>query len=245
MARVAPDANDVLVYLLNDGPTTFANTGTAGSSANWTLNGSATSGALGLYGQALYVAGTIVSSSADGAGGANNVVVTPVVSLSGWVFIKRYPSGFAELFNKQYFLNGWSTPFLTFGFQMVNSGDGQCDVYVATTAGAQGAGTLQAAVRTPTPYVLPLSRWTHIGGTWDGSNIKFYVNGALVASAVYSGTIDYNVLGNRGQWYVGAIPGTGTNQTGSAIFQDIRVANVVRPQSYFQNIYYQGMFVNG
>jgi len=245
MARVAPDANDVLVYLLNDGPTTFANTGTAGTSAYWTVNGSAISNAQGLYGPALYVAGTPTSSSIDGAVGANNVVVTPNVSLSGWIFLKRYSSSFMELFNKQYFLNGWSTPFLTFGFQMVNSSDGQCDVYITTTAGAQGTGAISGAIRTPTPYVLPLSRWTHLGATWDGSTVRFYVNGIQVTSASISNTIDYNVLGNRGEWYVGGIPGTGTNQTGAAIYQDIRVANVVRPQSYFQNIYYQGMFVNG
>src|SRR5579859_7798469 len=118
MVRVAPDSNDVLVYLLNDGPTTFANTGTAGSSANWTAYGSPISGAQGLFGNALYTAGTPVTSSVDGAGGANNVLVTPTVSLSGWVFIKRYSSTPLELFNKQYFLNGWSSPFLTFGFQM-------------------------------------------------------------------------------------------------------------------------------
>lgn len=245
MARVAPDANDVLVYLLNDGPTTFANTGTVGSSANWTVNGNPTSGAQGLFGPALYVAGTAVSSSVDGAGGANDVVVTPTVSLSGWIFLKRYSTNFTELFNKQYFLNGWSTPFLTFGFQLVNTNDGQCDIYITTTAGAQGAGTIQAALRTPTPYIIPLGRWTYLGGTWDGSSLKFYVNGTLVNSVTYTGTIDYNVLGNRGEWYVGGIPGTSTNQTGSAIYQDIRVANVVRPQSYFQNIYYNGMFVNG
>ncbi len=245
MARVAPDSNDVLVYLLNDGPGTHVNTGSAGSSANWTDYGSPISGAQGLFGPALYIAGTPVTSSVDGAGGANNVVIGAPVSLSGWVFLKRYSTSFMELFEKQYFLNGWSTPFLTFGFQMLNSNDGQCDLYITTTAGAQGAGTLQTQLRTPTPYIIPLGRWCHIGGTWDGTTMKFYLNGNLIASAAYTGTIDYNVSGNRGEWFCGGIAGTSTNQTGGAIFQDIRVASVVRPQSYFANIYYNGIFVNG
>lgn len=244
MVRIAPDANDLLVYLLNDGPT-FVNTGTVGAAGNWTLNGNAIAGAQGLFGQALYVAGTPVINEIDGAGGANNVTTGNAISLSGWVFIKRYSTAAVELFNKQYFLNGWSSPFLTFGFQMVTSNDGQCDLYITTTSGAQGGGSLQTQLRTPTPYVLPISRWTHIGGTWDGATMKFYVNGSLVASGAYGNSIDFNVLGNRGQWYCGGIPGTSVNQTGCAIFHDIRVANVVRPQSYFANIYFSGVSQNG
>ena len=240
MARVLPDSNDVLVYLLNDGPQTFANTGTLGPAANWTAYGSPISGAQGIFSQALYIAGTPVTSSVDGAGGANDLaLITTNVSLSGWVFIKRYSGSFMELFEKQYRLNNWSAPFLSYGFQMVNSNDGQCDLYVTFN------GSLQGALRTPTPYVVPLSRWTHIGGTFDGSTMKFYINGTLAASGSYSGVVDYNTAGNRGEWFCGGIAGTGTNQTGCAIFQDIRVANVLRPQSYFANIYYNGISVNG
>ena len=67
----------------------------------------------------------------------------------------------------------------------------------------------------------------------------------MSVSSAFSGAIDYGTAGNRGQWYVGGIPGTTTNQDSPIIVQDIRVANVARPQSYFQNIYYNGMFVNG
>jgi concanavalin A-like lectin/glucanase superfamily protein len=238
MARIAPDANDVLVYLLNDGPTTFANTGTAGASANWTSYGTPVSGAQGLFGPALYTAGQPTTSNVDGAGGANDLLVTPNLSLSGWVFIKRYSSTPLELFEKQYRLNNWTSPFLTFGFQMTNSADGRCDLFITLN------GTLQS-VNTGTPYLIQQGKWTHIGGTWDGSTLRFYVNGSLANSAGFSGTIDYNTLGSRGAWFVAGITGTSTNQTGSAIFQDIRVANVVRPASYFANIYYNGIFVNG
>lgn len=238
MVRVAPDSNDVLVYLLNDGPTTFANTGTQGSSANWTVNGNAISGAQGIFSTALYVAGTPVINEIDGAGGANNVLVTPTVSLSGWVFIKRYSNNPLELFNKQYFLNAWNSPFLTFGFQMSSANNGQCDLYITLN------GTLQS-IDTGTQFILQQGKWNHIGGTWDGSTLRFYVNGNLANSAAFSGTIDYNSNSARGQWYCGGIPGTTVNQTGCAIFSDIRVSSIVRPQSYFANIYYNGLQVNG
>jgi hypothetical protein len=240
MARVAPDGYDVLVYLLNDGPGTHVNTGTAGASANLTEYGTPISGAQGLFGNAMYIAGTPVTSSIDGAGGANNVTTGNAISLSGWVFLKRYSSNPLDLFYKQYFLNAWSNPFLTFGFQMVNSNDGQCDLYIT-----QGNGVLQTQLRTPTAYILPLGKWIHLGGTFDGSTMKFYVNGNLITSGSYVGNIDFNSNSARGGWLIGGIEGSSTNQTACAIFQDIRMANVVRPQSYFANIYFNGIYANG
>lgn len=240
MARVLPDGNDVMVLQFDDAGPTHINTGSAGSSGNWTDYGNPVNGAQGLVNNnAIYIPGTIITSNTEGSGGAPDLLVTPNVSLSGWVFVRRYPTGFAEIFNKQYFLNGWSTPFLTFGFQMVNSQDGQTDCYITI------GGVLQAALRTPTPFVLPVSRWCHLGGTWDGSTMKMYINGMLVASSPYTGVIDYGSAGNRGLWYVGSIPGGPANQAAAVIAQDVRIANVARPQSYFANIYYNGIYVNG
>lgn len=239
MVRIAPDGNDVMVLQLNEAGPTRVNTGTLGSSANWTDYGSPVSNAQGLLGDAIYIPSAFLVNARNGSGGANDVLVTPNISLSGWVFIRRGPSYAGEIFNKQYFLNGWSSPFLTFGFQTNSTGDGQCDLYITL------GGVLQTQVRTPAAFPMPIYKWTHIGGTWDGTTVRFYVNGSLAASSNFSGTIDYGSAGNRGQWYVGGIPGTSTNADGVVIVQDIRVANITRPQSYFANIYYSGMYVNG
>ncbi len=239
MARIAPDGYDVMVLQLNETGPTRINSGTLGSSANWTDYGSPVSGATGVLGDAMYIPSAFLVNARNGSGGANDVLVTPNISLSGWVFIRRGPSYAGEIFNKQYFLNGWSSPFLTFGFQTHTAGDGQCDLYITL------GGVLQSAVRTPSSFPIPIYKWAHIGGTWDGSTVRFYINGSLAASTAFSGTIDYGTAGNRGQWYVGGIPGSSTNQDGVVIVQDIRVANIVRPQSYFANIYYNGMYVNG
>lgn len=239
MVRVAPDANDVLVLMLDESTSTKTNAGTAGASGNWTDYGSPISNCQGLLGGAMYIPSAYLVNSRNGCGGANDVLVTPSLSLSGWVFTRRWMNYPGELFNKQYFLNGWTNPFLTFGFQSNSNTDGQCDLYITL------GGVLQSVVRAPTAFPLAQGKWNHIGGTWDGSTVRFYINGTLVQTGSFSGTIDYGTLGNRGQWYVGGIPGTTTNQDGCIIVQDIRVANVVRPQSYFANIYYNGMFVNG
>lgn len=238
MARIAPDSNDVLVIMLDDpsGTTTHANTGTAGTAGNFLDFGSPVSEATGPMGNAMYIPSAYLVNARNGSGGANDILVTPNVSLSGWVFLRRSTNYPAEIFNKQYYLNGWSSPYLTFGFQTHTVSD-QCDLYITL------GGVLQT-LRTPTSYPMPIGRWFHLGGTWNGSTMNFYVNGSLHATANYSGTIDYGA-GPRGQWYVGGIPGTSTNQDSPIIVQDIRVANVARPQSYFKEIYYNGMFVNG
>src|SRR5574338_941769 len=236
MARVPPDANDVIVVRLNEtSGTTHANDGTAGGV--FTDYGSPIYGVPGIVGNAMYSPSAYLVNARNGCGGLNDTIISPNVSLSGWVFMRRSTNYPAELFNKQYFLNGWSNPVLTFGFQTHSSSD-QCDLYITLN------GTLQSALRLPASFPMPIGKWFHIGGTWDGTTMRFYINGTLATSANYSGVIDYNNTSARGQWYVGGIPGTSTNQDPPAILQDIRAANIVRPQSYFADIYYQGIFVN-
>jgi hypothetical protein len=239
MSRIAPDGYDVMVFKLDETGPTHINSGTAGASANLTDFGSPISNAQGIMGDAMYIPSAYLVNSRNGTGGANNTLISPNISLSAWVLIRRGTSYAAEICSKQYFLNGWSSPFLTFGFQTHTTSDGQCDLYITLN------GTLQTQVRTPAAFPIPVGKWAHIGGTWDGTTSRFYINGSLSASSNFSGVIDYGTLGNRGQWQVGGIVGTTVNADSPVIIQDIRIASVVRPQSYFANIYYNGTFVNG
>lgn len=239
MARIAPDSNDIIVHTLNGDPGTRINTGTSGATDNWTDYGAPVSGAQGFLdiggnSNALYIPSSyIIGTVRNGTGGSNDTIISPHVSLSGWVFLRRYTNFFAEIFHKQYFLNGWSTPFLTFGFQLTSANNGELDLYITT------GGVLQTQLRTPNEYFFPVGRWCHLGGTWNGTTMNMYINGSLAVSGNYSGTIDYGTA-SRGQWCVGGIPGSSTNQEAPVIVQDVRIANVARPQSYFANIYYNG-----
>lgn len=237
MARITPDGNDVMVLKLDETGPSRTNQGTIGSAGDWTDFGSPVSDAQGLLGDAMYIPSAYLVNARNGSGGANDVVITPNVSISGWIFLRRNTNYFAEVFNKQYFLNSWSSPFLTFGLQMQNTNDGSIEMYITVN------GTLQV-IRSGSSFPVAVGKWTHVGGTWDGSTLRLYINGLLAVSSPFTGVIDYGTSG-RGQWYTGGIPGTGTNQDSPIIVQDIRIANVARPQSYFANIYYNGMFVNG
>ncbi|HEY3181756.1 MAG TPA: LamG-like jellyroll fold domain-containing protein, partial [Gaiellaceae bacterium] len=59
----------------------------------------------------------------------------------------------------------------------------------------QGGSDSDSYVNTGTQYrsgisTLTLSTWTHLAGTYDGSTVRFYVNGILAGSTTASGTLN-------------------------------------------------------
>src|SRR5262249_25047021 len=54
------------------------------------------------------------------------------------------------------------------------------------------------------PSALPVNTWTHLAGTYDGTTLRLYVNGTLVASQAASGTITTSTgavrLGGNAVW---------------------------------------------
>ena len=49
----------------------------------------------------------------------------------------------------------------------------------------KAAHTASGAATSPYPY----NEWMHVAGVYDGSELRLYANGTLVASEAYSGTI--------------------------------------------------------
>ena len=242
MGRIAPDSNDVLVYPLNESVGgTRINYGTAGTAGNLTDYGSPLSGVpskLEIDGdfKGMYTPGSIISPNKDGASGANSILITPNISVSCWVFIRKY-SGYGQIISKQYTDGAWSSPFLSIGLYVNNSNDGRWIAYVTTS------GTLRTLLM-GTNYIIPQNSWAHVGCTWNGTTLTAYLNGTATGTLVPGGGgIDYGTV--PGDWFIGSVPDTGTLDSPSMIIQDLRVANVVRPQSYFQNIYKNGILNSG
>ena len=42
------------------------------------------------------------------------------------------------------------------------------------------------------PAALPVNTWTHLAASYDGAQIRFYVNGTQVAAAAATGTYEQN-----------------------------------------------------
>lgn len=62
--------------------------------------------------------------------------------------------------------------------------------------------------------------------------MRVYLDGQLAVTCVRTGAIDY---GTNGPWYIGA---NSDNSGGlNGFIDDVRVATVARPLSYFQNIW--------
>ncbi len=92
---------------------------------------------------------------------------------------------------------------------------------------------------THTDFPIPEGIWSHIGWTYDGHTLSAYLNGMLAGTFSVSGILDN---WNHGPWAFGAAPeGDGNKQEAAFSCCDFRIANTVRPLSYFQNIYRNGV----
>lgn len=63
---------------------------------------------------------------------------------------------------------------------------------------------------TPTaqPPKFSLNTWYHLCGTYDGNDMKFYINGILVAQLNYPGVVTYNA---NAPWMIGGNPASQTS----------------------------------
>jgi len=257
--RVAPDNNDLVVWKLDDAAAPFVNSSTSPSAPSHAVSDLATlSGSPLLRQPSLFAAsgtnscvlftGNQSGSPRNFIAGANNFIPQPPITVSMWYFLRAYNSSGATQhgLTKQTTTGNWSG--VLFGSvdlaqsrTYLSSGQSnQFDFFFNTGTSQPGGNAFVQA-----EYTIPLHVWSHIGMTYDGTTVLSYINGNLVGSNVASPTGNIFYSGTPGPWFIGAIPsGSGSPEESSASYCDIRIANVVRPQSYFANIYQQGTFNN-
>ncbi len=257
--RVAPDNNDIVVWKLDEAAAPFVNSSTSGSAPSHAVSDLSTlSGSPLLRQPSLFAAsgtnscvlftGNQSGSPRNFISGANNFLPQPPVTVSMWYFLRAYnSSGLTQHgLTKQTTTGSWSGS--TFGsFDLAQSRQyvsqpTQFDFYLLTGGIGQAGGNALI----PNELTIPLHTWSHIGMTYDGTTVLAYINGNNVGSGVASPTGNIFYSGTPGPWFIGAIPsGSGSPEESSASYCDIRVANVVRPQSYFANIYKNGILNSG
>jgi hypothetical protein len=81
---------------------------------------------------------------------------------------------------------------------------------------------LQGVVATATSFVVPANVWTHIAATFDGSNVRFYNNGALVSTVPLAGTPG----SSTGEMRIGR----GNADPGNGNIEELRLWTVARTQ---------------
>ena len=75
---------------------------------------------------------------------------------------------------------------------------------------------------------LTANTWTHLAVTYDGANLRFYVNGTLIVTNAKTG----NIAGSTGALGIGGDPLWGQYFTG--LIDDVRIYNQARTQAQIQ-----------
>lgn len=235
MTRVSPDGYDKIVWVCNDSSnsTLINNTGFFGNAGDLdTKNLNPVLGGQGFFSDGLYLPGSTVNR--DYFSGA--VTFQPSnISVSLWVYCRSYTGATsnAAFVGKLYRDNTfWISPFYSIYLGLSGTaGNWQSGIAVNTI--------LRTTTISAAQHPFPLNTWAHVGMTYDGVTLLTYINGIQIGSSTLNLPIDY---GSSGVWFLGAIPPTAANtDEGAFTINDVRIADIVRPLSYFQNIYSAGV----
>lgn len=260
MARIAPDIFDQIVWPLTETSGPYRNIGVLSpndTTTDLTVSGTVIRTGAGLNsGNSLWVPGTSdfpagTAATRNYAAGARNILITPPITLSFWINLRSYnASNTQQLVGKEYrdstLTSSFTTPFSAINISaLTGNGGGDWGAFIALNS------TTQVGL-TVTDYPIPLGVWSHIGMTYDGAFIRAYLNGAQMI--YYSGSTQLNTVAAAslsytdgvngfGFWKVGAITHTASpnKQEPNANIQDIRIANIARPLSYFKRVYEAGV----
>jgi hypothetical protein len=259
MPRIAPDTNDQIVWPLTETSGAYRNVGVLAPndpSTDLTITGSVIRTGSALFtDNSLWIPGTsdfpaCSAATRNYAAGAKNILITPPITLSFWLHLRSYnTSNTQQLVGKEYrdseITSSFTTPFHTINIATLTSnGGGDWGGFIAVNSSTQVGFTV-------TDFPIPLGMWSHVGITYDGTSIRLYLNGCQMI--YYSGATQLNTVAAAslsytdgsngfGFWKIGAITATGSanKQEGNANIQDVRIANVARPLSYFKRIFEAG-----
>ncbi len=137
------------------------------------------------------------------------------LTLSAWLNPVQV-SGDSIMLGK-FWNTGMTSPFYQYGIEL--DGGVTPHFYIGTSSGLRGAG-----MGAP----LPLAQWSHLAITFDGSQVRFYVNGALVTSSPLIATITARGNGIR----VGA--DATTQQFYKGMIDDVRVYSLAQTAAEIQ-----------
>jgi hypothetical protein len=159
----------------------------SGSGNTLTLQSGVTWTASGRTGNAV-----VVGSGGSLTGSASPLLasVTKALTMMAWVYPTSDPGG-NEVMVLSYYNAGYPYGLEAFDY---SASVGYPSCYVAG-----GSGYVAGLAK------IPLNTWSHLACTYDGANVRLYVNGALVNSTAFTSAIN----SSSAVLYVGDDPGPG------------------------------------
>jgi hypothetical protein len=227
LRRIPPDANDLLVWSLDEASVPYPSTGIYSLPLVKGFNpGNIRENRTGIFGQACDFTPATSATTGDTA----IVPSSTAFTISCWVYCRSFPSP-STFVGKTYFLtgSGWNNPFWAVLMWPLPSG------VFSSAYSIAGVVTQQDG---PASDPIPLNRWTFLAVTYDGVRFKQYLNGNMIQQSTALNTaIDF---GTGGPWCVG---GNNLQQTmgHDGLIDDVRISNIVRSADYLQTQYKCGI----
>ena len=106
------------------------------------------------------------------------------VTLAAWIYLTAFPVGMA---NYATAISRQVGAGLEQHYHLSVNDQKQAILFITTTTADAGAGSGGGKYVIGGPPTIPLQTWVHLAGTYDGSQLRLYVNGVQVASAAGTG----------------------------------------------------------
>lgn len=200
---------------------TVANSGSTGSSDGSITNG--TAGARGPWGEpAVQLLGSgYIRSPVD--------VVRPTSAITVALWWRQPALDDARLVWRPYGAT-WAAPYVAASLFINGSGVPSGSVSISGTERVAAASSLVARA----------GEWHHSALTYDGTTLKVYLDGVLVASASVSGSIDYGADPTTTRWHVGGSDlVAGDRLTGEVA--DVRIHDAAQSAAWVSRVFRRGL----
>jgi hypothetical protein len=182
----------------------------------------------GMYGLgAEFNHGHLASQATDAVIGGNKM------TLSLWTRPITTGSGLKKIITKDYATGSWISPFAAVSIYQESTDNSRVEYGLTTDAGSR----ITMTSSNDSSLKLQNEQWNHVALTYDGENVKGFINGLLAAQTPKTGNIDWGA--SPGGWFIGGNHNDSEFFSGS--IDEIRVEAITRTPEYIRQLYESGI----
>jgi MSHA biogenesis protein MshQ len=152
---------------------------------------------------------------------SNSLDITDNITLEAWIYPTTLDATHRRIIIKPH--TSWGEPYYMYALWVYNDGTGNnlgFGISNGTTRQFSWNGTLSA------------STWQHVAGTFNGSQMKWYINGNLVATMTTSIS---SIGANNQNLAIGSVPGQSLDFGGT--IDEVRISSTARTADWLKTSY--------